>query len=57
MEILSRIAEDPDFEPLYDVIDDAIDEMEWVDNSLGFLSFSNEDDDEDDDLIDELRLN
>lgn len=57
MGILSRLAEDPEFEPLYDVIDDALDEMEWMDGTMDMLSFADADDDGDDDLLDNLRLN
>lgn len=57
-DILSRLAEDPDYEDYYDAIDEALEEMEWIDSGLDILAFTDmEDDDEDGDLLDELRLN
>ena len=55
IELLTRMAEDPDYEEFIDVIEEALDEMEWVDSSLDLMAFS--DDDEDDDILDDLRLN
>lgn len=54
LQILTDLSEDPDFEELYDIIDEALDEMDWVVSEFDLLSFS---EDEDDDLLDELRLN
>lgn len=54
--LLSRLAENPDYEDYYDAIEDALDEMEWMDSGLDMLAFA-DDDDDDDDILDELRLN
>jgi len=56
--MLSRLADDPNYEEYYDVIEDALDEMEWMDSSFDMLAFPDDDDDDDeDDILDELRLN
>jgi HEAT repeat protein len=54
MQILSNLSEDPDFEEFYDVIDEALDNMDWMAGEFDLLAYSQ---DEDDDLLDELRLN
>lgn len=53
--LLSRLAEDPDYEEFYDAIDEALEEMEWMDSDFDTLSFA--DDEESDDFADDLRLN
>jgi HEAT repeat protein len=53
-ELLSTMAEDPDFEEFHDAIDEALEEMEWLGGEFDILSFSDEDDD---DIMDDLRLN
>lgn len=56
--MLSRLADDPNYEDYYDVIEDALEEMEWMDSPFDMLAFPDEDDDDDeDDILDELRLN
>lgn len=52
-ELLLRLSEDPDFEELYDAIDEALEEMEWLEGDFNLLSFSEDDDDE----LDDLRAN
>lgn len=55
---LSRLAEDPNYEEYLDVIEDALDELEWMDSSFDMLAFPGDDNyDEDDDTLDQLRLN
>jgi HEAT repeat protein len=54
--LLSRLAENPDYEDYYDAIEEALDEMEWMDSGLDLLAFA-DDDDDDDDILNELRLN
>lgn len=56
-ELLSRIAEDPEYEVYYDAIDEALDEMEVMGGGLEMLFFPEDEDDSDDDILDELRLN
>jgi HEAT repeat protein len=53
-QILSDLGEDPNYEELYDVIDAAIDDMDLMMGEFDLLDFV---EDEDDDLLDELRLN
>jgi HEAT repeat protein len=48
--ILTALSENPEFEDLYDVIDEALEEMEWSTGSFDMLTFS-EDDDESEDGI------
>ena len=56
--MLSRLADDPNYEDYYDAIEDALDEMEWMDSSFDMLAFPDDDDDDDEDgILDELRLN
>ncbi len=53
--LLSRLAEDPDFEEFYDAIDEALEEMDMMGSEFDLLAF---DDDEDDEAFpDDLRLN
>lgn len=56
--MLSRLADDPNYEDYYDIIEDALEELEWMDSPFDMLAFPDEDDDDDeDDILDELRLN
>jgi hypothetical protein len=54
MQILSDLSEDPAYEEFYDVIDEALDDLDWMAGEFDLLAFTQ---DEDDDLLDELRLN
>ena len=56
-ELLSRLAEDPNYEEYYDVIEDALDELEWMDSAFDMLAFPGDDEDDEDDILDQLRLN
>lgn len=56
-ELLSRLAEDPDYEAYYDAIDEALDEMDPIGNGLDLLIFPEDNEDLDDDILDDLRLN
>lgn len=47
-EILSQLAEDPEAEPLYEAIDQALDEMDWLGGEFDFSSLSWPEEDEDD---------
>jgi hypothetical protein len=44
--ILENLAEDPDAEDLYDAIDEALEEMDWLGNNfdLSGLEWANEED-------------
>ncbi len=56
--LLSRLAEDPDYEELYDVIDEALEEMDWLEGGFDLLALDEDDlEDDDDDLLDDLRAN
>ncbi len=55
--VLARLAEDPQYEVFYEAIEEAIEEMEWMDGGLDILALSEDDDDFDGDVLDELRLN
>lgn len=57
--LLSHLAEDPNYEDYYEVIEDALDELEWMDSSFDMLAFPDEEnhDDDEDDILDQLRLN
>lgn len=55
--LLARIAQDPQYEVFYEAIEEAIEEMEWMDGGLEILALSEDDDDFDGDILDELRLN
>ncbi len=55
--LLARIAEDPKYEVFYEAIEEAIEEMESMDKGLDILALSEDDDDFDGDILDELRLN
>ncbi len=57
-ELLTRLSENPDFEELYDAIDEALEEMEWVEGGFDLLALDADDlEDDDDDLLDDLRAN
>ena len=57
-ELLTRLAEDPDYEELYDAIDEALEEMEWLEGGFDLLALDEDGlEDDDDDLLDDLRLN
>jgi HEAT repeat protein len=53
-ELLSTMADDPEFEEFHEAIDEALEEMEWLGGEFDMLSFS---DDDDDDIMDDVRLN
>ena len=53
-ELLLRLSEDPDFEELYDAIDEALEEMESLSGDFDLLSFAEDDDDDD---LHDLRAN
>lgn len=55
--LLARIAENPQYEIFYEAIEEAIEEMESMDEGLNILALSEDDDDFDGDMLDELRLN
>lgn len=54
--LLSRLAEDPDFEEFYDAIDEALEEMDIMGSEFDMLAFA-DDEDDDDDPPNDLRLN
>lgn len=56
-ELLSRIADDPEYEEFYDAIDEALEEMEWMDSEFDMLAFPGLEDEDDADIEDDLRLN
>ena len=57
-ELLTRLSEDPDYEELYDAIDEALEEMDWVEGGFDLLALDADDlEDDDDDLLDDLRAN
>ncbi len=57
-ELLTRLSEDPDYEELYDAIDEALEEMEWIEGDFDLLALDeDEPEDDDDDLLDDLRAN
>lgn len=55
LELLTRLSEDPDYDEFYDVIDDALEELEWGDSEFEMLSLAEDDDEfdllDDDDLL------
>ncbi len=53
--LLSRLAEDPDYEEFYDAIEEALEEIDLMDGELDLLAFP--DDEDDDNFPDDLRLN
>lgn len=55
VELLSALLEDPDYEEYYDAIEEALDEIDWMGDDFDFLSSSDEDDD--DSILNDLRLN
>jgi len=54
VELLSTLLEDPDYEEYYDAIEEALDEIDWMGDEFDFLAPS---DDDDDSILDDLRLN
>jgi HEAT repeat protein len=57
-ELLTRLAEDPAYEELYDAIDEALEEMDWLEGDFDLFALGDEDaEDDDDDLLDDLRAN
>lgn len=54
-ELFTRLGEDPDYEEFHDIIDEALEEMEWSDSGFDLLSLPLDDDDSD--LPDDLLLN
>ncbi|MBP8950442.1 MAG: HEAT repeat domain-containing protein [Candidatus Promineofilum sp.] len=57
-ELLTRLSEDPDYEGLYDIIDEAIEEMDWIEGGFDLLAVDEDDlEDDDDDLLNSLRAN
>lgn len=56
-ELLSRMADDPDYEEYCDAIDEALEEMEWMDSAFDLLTFPSLEDEDDADNDDDLRLN
>lgn len=57
-ELLTRLAEDPDYEELYDAIDEALEEMDWLEGGFDLLALDEDDlEDDDGDLLDDLRAN
>jgi HEAT repeat protein len=58
-ELLTHMAEDPAYEDLYDAIDEALEEMDWLEGDFDMFALSDDDDaeDDDDDLLDDLRAN
>lgn len=55
VELLSTLAEDPDYEEYYDAIEEALEEMEWMNGGFDLLAIPEDEDDED--FPDDLRLN
>jgi HEAT repeat protein len=53
-ELLSGMIDDPDYEEFQEAIEDALDEMEWLGGKFDMLSLADEDDD---DILDDIRLN
>jgi HEAT repeat protein len=57
-ELLTRLAEDPDYEELYDAIDEALEEMDLLEGDFDLLALDIDDlEDDDDALLDDLRAN
>jgi HEAT repeat protein len=56
-ELLTRLSEDPDYEELYDAIDEALEEMEWLEGDFDLLALDEDELEDDDDLLDDLRAN
>lgn len=55
VELLSALLEDPDYEEYYDAVEEALDEIDWMGDEFDFLAPP--DDDEDDSILNDLRLN
>lgn len=56
-ELLTRLSEDPNYEELYDAIDEALEEMDWVEGEFDLLALDGDALEDDDDLLDDLRAN
>ena len=56
-ELLTRLSEDPNYEELYDAIDEALEEMDWVEGEFDLLALDEDALEDDDDLLDDLRAN
>lgn len=55
VELLNQMAEDPAYEDLYDAIDEALEEMDWMSGEFDMLALpSDEDEDQDDDFSSDL---
>lgn len=50
-ELLTQMSEDPQFEELYDAIDEALEEMEWLEGDFDLLALPGDDEDDDDELL------
>lgn len=57
-ELLTRLSQDPNYEELYDAIDEALEEMDLLEGGFDLLALDEDDlEDDDDDLLDDLRAN
>ena len=57
-ELLTRLSQDPDYEELYDAIDEALEEMDLLEGGFDLLALDEDDlEDDDGDLLDDLRAN
>ena len=57
-ELLTRLSQDPDYEELYDAIDEALEEMDLLEGGFDLLALDEDDlEDDDDALLDDLRAN
>ena len=57
-ELLTRLSQDPDYEELYDAIDEALEEMDMLEGGFDLLALDEDDlEDDDGDLLDDLRAN
>jgi len=57
-ELLTRLADDPDYEELYDAIDEALEEMDFLESDFDLLALDADDlEGDDDDLFDDLHAN
>ncbi len=57
-ELLTRLSQDPDYEQLYDAIDEALEEMDLLEGGFDLLALDEDDlEDDDGDLLDDLRAN
>lgn len=55
--ILNRLADDPAYEDYYEAIEEALDEIEWMDGGLDMLNIADDEDADEGDILDDLRLN